>query len=111
MALTVKERLLLFIQSQQLSQIDFAEKCGLSRGYVNNVKDGIYQSSLRKISDAFPELNTEWLLMGKGKMYRKNEEFVPNEDLIRMYRKLDAQQEKIDKLTNKIDELLKRLEK
>ena len=34
---TVKERLLLFIQSQQLSQIDFAEKCGLSRGYVNNI--------------------------------------------------------------------------
>ena len=108
MALTVKERLLLFIQSQRLSQIDFAEKCGLSRGYVNNVKDGIYQSSLRKISDAFPELNTEWLLVGKGKMYRDNEEFMPNEDLIRMYRKLDAQQEKIDKLTSKIDELLKK---
>ena len=63
------------------------------------------------MSTTFPELNTEWLLVGKGKMYRNNEEFVPNEDLIRMYHKLDAQQEKIDKLTSKIDELLKRLEK
>ena len=49
--------------------------------------------------------------MGKGKMYRDSEEFMPNDDLIRMYRKLDAQQEKIDRLTNKIDELLKRVEK
>lgn len=111
MALTVKERLLLFIQSQQLSQIDFAEKCGLSRGYVNNIRDGIYQSTLRKISDAFPELNTEWLLMGKGKMYKTNEDFVPDTELAKVYEMLDSQQRDIKKLMNKIDRILSSMEK
>ena len=71
---TVKERLVLFIKYRGLSQKRFEQIVGLSNGYVNNVSKGLGASKLAEISRQFPELNTEWLLTGKGGMLYDNEQ-------------------------------------
>lgn len=65
---SVKQRLMRFIESQNLSQGKFERMCGLSNGYLCNLKRNIGSSKILSISQAFPQLNTEWLLTGEGEM-------------------------------------------
>lgn len=64
----VKQRLIDFIYSKKLSQQKFENICGLSNGYVNNIKISIGARKLYDILQAFPELNRNWLLFGEGEM-------------------------------------------
>lgn len=69
---SVKERLILFIKSQNLSQGKFERLLGFSNGYVNNISKGIGGDKLQRIIGVFPDLNTEWLLTGVGDMINKS---------------------------------------
>jgi phage repressor protein C with HTH and peptisase S24 domain len=70
--MSTKERLDAFLAYLKLSQDVFEKKVGLSTGYVNNVGDSPRRSSLKKITDKYPELNTAWLLTGEGSMLKSN---------------------------------------
>lgn len=65
---TVKHRLISFIKYKGLSQKRFEEQIGASNGFVNNISKGIGGAKLHSISSQYPELNTAWLLTGKGEM-------------------------------------------
>ena len=67
---TIKERLILFIKSLSIGQGKFEAKCGLSNGYVNNIKRSIQPDKLQKISLQYPSLNTGWLMTGEGEMLK-----------------------------------------
>lgn len=71
---TVKERLKRFIESKGISVRSFEQTCGLSFGYVGNMRQSIQPDKVKSISRCFPELNTGWLLTGEGAMLRGNEE-------------------------------------
>lgn len=60
----IKSRMLEFISHLGLSQAKFEENVGMSNGFVNNIGESIRPSTLRKISEVYPELNTNWLLTG-----------------------------------------------
>jgi transcriptional regulator with XRE-family HTH domain len=62
------DRLKLFIKSKGLGQTKFEERVGFSRGYISKVKTSIGADKLSNIVDAFPDLNLDWLITGKGKM-------------------------------------------
>lgn len=81
---TVKERLLSFIDYSKLNKAKFAEKAGLSASFVNNIYRSIHPDSVAKIRIAFPELNIDWLLHGKGEMLNKpkGEEEIEKEGMI-----------------------------
>jgi hypothetical protein len=66
----MKERLIEFLAYLGMGQTKFEEKIGLSRGLINNIKGYISLKSLKKIEDAYPELNTEWLKTGEGVMIK-----------------------------------------
>lgn len=68
--MTVKDRLLKFMEHVDMSQGRFEKHVGLSNGYVNNIGRGINSAQLNKISEKFPELNTNWLLNGEGEMLK-----------------------------------------
>lgn len=75
--MTVKERIILFIEYLKLSQSSFERYCGLSNGLVNNIGSSITARTREKISVKYPELNMTWLLMGEGEMLKtKNDEIV-----------------------------------
>ena len=68
--MTTKERLLEFLAYKKIGQTKFEESCGLSRGLINNMKGSLSTASVNKIANTYPELNTEWLLQGKGLMLK-----------------------------------------
>lgn len=67
---TVKQRLMEFIYFKGISQSRFERLCGMSNGYINNLKKSLGAEKLQNILKAFPELNTEWLLYGEGEMLK-----------------------------------------
>ena len=77
----MEQRLQLFLQMEQLSQSQFADKMGIQRSGVTHLLSGRNKPSFEFITrmlQAFPTLNAEWLILGKGKPY-KNAADVPSE--------------------------------
>ena len=60
----IKERLLEFIKSKNLTVAEFERRIGVSNGYVKNISKSIPPSKIEKITSIFPDLNTQWLLFG-----------------------------------------------
>lgn len=75
----MKERLMEFIKEKDISNRKFLLKCGLSGTYISTLTGNPSGDTLKKIEAAYPELNTEWLLTGKGTML-KNEAVMPPAD-------------------------------
>ena len=65
---SVKERLKAFIEYKKISIRSFENRCGLSYGYVNNMRVSIQPAKLKSISLQFPDLNKSWLLTGEVEM-------------------------------------------
>lgn len=74
----VKQRLIRFVKSQNLTQAEFQRRCNLSAGYINNMVSSIGTSKLEQILSEFPQLNREWLLYGEGEMLKPKPQVVQN---------------------------------
>lgn len=68
--MSVKERIKKFVLYKNLSMRKFESVCGLSNGYVNNIKSSIQPDKMESISLQFPDLNTGWLMTGEGEMLK-----------------------------------------
>ena len=69
----VKERILRFIQSSNISTAEFERSIGVSGGYVSNISKSIQPDKLEIISNIYPSLNIEWLLIGRGSMLKSEQ--------------------------------------
>ena len=67
---TVKERVVMFLKANRISQREFAENCGLGSTFVSNIVNSIQPKTLEKIKKAYPQLNVAWVLTGEGEMIR-----------------------------------------
>ena len=72
----IKERLIKIAEYQGVSILNFEKICGLNRGNISNMGENseIGSEKLSKISETFPEINSEWLLTGKGNMLKNENE-------------------------------------
>ncbi len=71
------ERLDYFAKERGLNDNKITVDAGLSIGSLGKSrksKGGLYSDSIEKILCAYPELNPEWLLTGKGEMIKKKKE-------------------------------------
>lgn len=71
----MKERLLKFLNTIQLSSSKFAEEIGIQPSGVSHILSGRNNPGydfIVKILTRFPELNSEWLILGKGEMFRSS---------------------------------------
>lgn len=78
---TVKERVVRYLKYKNLSQREFANKCGLGTTFVSNIVNSIQPKTMDKIKEAYPELNVAWVLTGEGDMIRpeyQSENYVSN---------------------------------
>lgn len=74
------DRIKQVIEYVQMSPSAFADTIGISRSGMTHLLTGRNQPSLdvaRKILAKYPELSTEWLIMGMGEMFRSEEENIP----------------------------------
>lgn len=71
---TIKERVLLFAENQEVNKSDFFKKTGLNySNYTGRSKEGNLNSdALGKILLSYPNVNLEWMIGGEGEMVRNN---------------------------------------
>ena len=68
-------RLKQFLAAENISQAQFADTIKVVRASVSHVLAGRNNPSydfIRAIMDNYPSLNIEWLMLGKGKMYKES---------------------------------------
>lgn len=69
----MNRRLEQFLAAENISQSEFADTIGVARASVSHILAGRNKPSYDFITGMmahYPRLNTEWLLAGKGKMYK-----------------------------------------
>ena len=67
-------RLQQFLAAENISQAQFADTIQVARASVSHVLAGRNKPGydfIRSIAAHYPQLNIEWLIAGKGKMYKK----------------------------------------
>ena len=67
-------RLEQFIAAENISKAEFADNIGVARASVSHILAGRNKPSfdfITGIMQRYPRLNMEWLLAGKGKMYKE----------------------------------------
>ena len=68
--MTVKERIKKFIEAEKISISTFEKGIEVSNGYINSISKNIGIDKLNLILEKYPKLNLEWLITGKGEMYK-----------------------------------------
>ena len=69
-----------FIQAENVTQAQFADSIGVARASVSHIIAGRNKPGYEFIASmlkTYPKLNVEWLLTGKGKMYKSEQETPP----------------------------------
>jgi transcriptional regulator with XRE-family HTH domain len=69
----MKERILQFLALENLSPTRFADQLGVQRSGVSHILAGRNKPSydfIEKMLLTFPNVSAEWLLLGKGEMYK-----------------------------------------
>jgi len=86
---TMNRRLLQFLQAENLTQTQFADTLSVARGSVSHILSGRNKPGydfLESLLLHYPNLNLEWLLTGKGKMYHDSrEESAPDSSQLDLF--------------------------
>jgi len=75
-------RILLILKTQNLSSSQFADEIGVQRSSISHILSGRNNPSLEfvtKILKRFPEINSDWIIFGKGSMYRGSDSKTDSE--------------------------------
>jgi transcriptional regulator with XRE-family HTH domain len=71
----MRERLLEFLRAENKSSAQFAEEIGVQASGISHIISGRNNPSLDfilKMLEKYPFLSTDWLLFGKGSMYKES---------------------------------------
>lgn len=69
----MNRRLLQFLQAENITQSQFADTLNVARGSVSHILAGRNKPGydfLESLLLHYPRLNLDWLMTGKGRMYR-----------------------------------------
>ncbi len=71
----METRLVQLLQSEGINPTRFAERIGVQRSSISHILSGRNKPSydfIIKILESFPSVNPDWLLRGKGLMYKND---------------------------------------
>lgn len=68
---TIKDKIFLYLSEKNITKAEFERNCGLSNGYLNNIKGSLGADKLEGILRAYPDLSRDWLLYGEGSMLKE----------------------------------------
>lgn len=69
----MKNRILLLIKAKNLTAAQFADEIGVQKSSISHILSGRNNASLdfiQKILLRYPEVNMEWLMFGKGPLFK-----------------------------------------
>lgn len=109
----IKQNILLYLASNGVSPYEFYKVSGVTRGILQQ-NNGISEDNIARFLAYANDVNTEWLLTGKGEMTKTNHSALPehahsayiseNKDNENESNKQNAYPEITDKLLNIISE-------
>lgn len=70
----MKDRILQLVEEKNLTLGAFADEIGVERSTMSHIKAERSKPSLdvaQKILERYPEVNADWLILGKGPIYRQ----------------------------------------
>lgn len=93
------DRIQLILKTKNLSPSQFADEINVQRSSVSHILSGRNKPSLDfilKILTSYPEINSDWLLFGKGQMIKQTEreEKIIIEDKQEIVSQLELKEEK-----------------
>ena len=71
------ERLLRFLAAENITQAQLADSLGVARASISHIVSGRNKPGfdfIEKMARQYPGLSLEWLVTGRGKMYRNGED-------------------------------------
>lgn len=80
----MKDRLLKFLNKEGLSATVFADEIGVQRSSISHILSGRNNPSydfILKILEKFDYINADWLITGKGDMYKSEDRIIRTEQL------------------------------
>src|SRR5690625_4432461 len=88
----IKNRILQYLDNKGITKYKFYVDSGITRGVLDK-KSGISEDNIAKFIAYEPEINPEWLLTGKGEMFRSEKlnlnqpeiDYQPNKNVIPLY--------------------------
>lgn len=101
--MTTKDRLKEFLSAKNIGRNKFEFQIGVSRGYLSTKSEIISSEVIEKTVDIFPDLNLEWLITGKGEMFKPID---TSSSIISTQSQAESNQDEFDK--DKLIELLMR---
>ena len=103
--MSVQERLELYIKSKGLGNYQFEMKVGLSQGYVKGVRNCLHPEKIKRIASVFPDLNIEWMIIGRGEMIVNKPNKLYENEIYRLLKEKEQMQEGIiSRLQNELRE-------
>lgn len=84
--LTIKERILSFLESKGIRKVDFFEASGIQSSNFKgkNMSSQPGGDMLVKVLTLYPDLSAEWLMRGEGSMIKEQtieQTSIPNQDI------------------------------
>lgn len=79
----MENRILKVIDNSGLTASEFALKVGIQSAQISHIKSGRNKVSLeivQRILANFDEINPDWLILGKGEMYRNSTKTIENQE-------------------------------
>jgi len=78
--MTIRERILHFLDNKSISKYRFYKETGISNGFLD--KEGaIGSDKCVIICTCYPEISAEWLLLGVGEMLKHENKSTPDKKL------------------------------
>jgi transcriptional regulator with XRE-family HTH domain len=78
----MKDRIIQFLKEMNLTSTKFADQIGVQRSSISHLLSGRNKPSfdfIEKMLGAYPDLNAQWLITGKGNMF-ENQPSLFNKD-------------------------------
>lgn len=105
---TMKERIIQFLTENNLTSTKFADIISVQRSSISHILSGRNKPSfdfIEKMLIAYPDLNAQWLITGKGNMLT-NQPLLFNNDEIQKQNILTSRESNIQNITeNSIGEI------
>lgn len=75
----MKDRLLIFLNKENISATNLADEIGVQRSSISHILSGRNKPSydfIYKMISRYEYINAEWLITGKGDMYKKEQQKI-----------------------------------
>ena len=97
--MSVKERLIKYIDQKGITKTAFCLSIGVSTGFISSMRQSIQPDKVKSIALKYPDLNTGWLLTGEGEMLKYTQYTTGS-----VVKELREREENLIKLSGKIND-------